>query len=324
MSGGGLSIFFCLCSLSKWSSCNYFQRFQSREEKKKRLSLTAQCFLKVHVLVWIQETQKEFAELQYMEWLSEMCKLHARNLCFDTCEGEKKKSNTFLFPCGCVCLFVCSSVWRPSHCLHRRSAVSWLALLLQRLSELPVGDWSTARPRSEDTLWQVCVWRTIFRFARAYISDSKYLDCFHLHQSLCWRLRFSQKRKKTLFFCKNSVVKLILLQFCRFFFYVLALCLVFCCFLWDFFLFYFIFLLFHIFAVRHMMLIGCLWICLCISAQIPDWSQLWHFGNPGWSLYIFSPDWWIPWYPGPTFPDFHFQRALPAVYHRQQPFCGRL
>lgn len=119
----------------------------------------------------------------------EICKLHARHLLWHL-KGKRKKSNHFPFPRGC-CVFVCSSVWRPSYCLHRRSAVSWLALLLQRLSQLPVGDWSSARPRSQDPLWQVCVWRSIATTARTTINnnqDLKYSSYLNqnLNGSLTW------------------------------------------------------------------------------------------------------------------------------------------
>lgn len=162
--GGGLSIFFVFVPFPNDHLVIIFSVFNHERKKKDCLS---QRSVFSRYMFWY-EIRKLRKGLQSSSTWSN-CQKFANSMRGTRALtlAREKKNQILLFPCGCVCLFVCSSVWRPSHCLHRRSAVSWLALLLQRLSELPVGDWSTARPRSEDTLWQVCVWRTIFRFARA-------------------------------------------------------------------------------------------------------------------------------------------------------------
>lgn len=209
VSGGGLSIFFCLCSLSKWSSCNYFQCFQSREEKKK--SLTAQCFLKVHVLVWNQETQKGFAELQYIH------KLRVRNLCFDTCEG-KKKIKYFSFSLW-LCVFICVQL--------RVEAISlpppaFCCLLVGPPFTKTLWTASGWLKHSQTTQWRytltgLCLKDNIQVCPSPHIRF-KILRLFSFASKSLLKIEIFTKEKKTLFFCKNSVVKLILLQFCRFFF----------------------------------------------------------------------------------------------------------
>lgn len=141
---------------SKRSCCNYFRLSQSREAKKLiTVSLGTEHFLKVNLLAQDPATQEGFTELKYAKNHSHKFAMFMRSAhAWTVVKGRKK--NHFPSLCGCVCLFSCSSMRRPSHCLHWCSAVSRLALLLQRLPQLPVGDWSAARPRSQDTLWQVC------------------------------------------------------------------------------------------------------------------------------------------------------------------------
>lgn len=98
--------FSCLCSFSKRSpENNYFQRFQSREEKK-RLSLTAQCFLKVWYMFWYEIMKLRKGLQSSSTWSN--CQKFANSMqgtCALTLVREKK-IKYFSFSLW-LCVFIC-------------------------------------------------------------------------------------------------------------------------------------------------------------------------------------------------------------------------